>query len=145
MSYIDQSKLSDIKYWLEGIAGNSSVTPVVQMNSFIYYLFIYTFASFVTIAIILFVSNQFLNNRNPLKSKLPFLANNLFWMGVLGLVWFMMRQTQVGFLGARIWLIIGFCWFTVIMFFTLRYIIRSLNLEMRYYSKLKSSLNLGKK
>ena len=145
MSYIDQSKLLDVKYWLEGIAGNSSVTPVVQMNSFIYFLFIYTFASFIVIAIILFVSNQFLNNRNPLKNKLPFLANNLFWMGTLGLLWFTLRQTQVGFLGARIWLIIGLCWFIVVMFFTIKYIFQNLALEMRYYSKLKSDLSFAKK
>ena len=99
----------------------------------------------IVIAIILFVSNQFLNNRNPLKNKLPFLANNLFWMGTLGLLWFTLRQTQVGFLGARIWLIIGLCWFIVVMFFTIKYIFQNLALEMRYYSKLKSDLSFAKK
>jgi hypothetical protein len=140
MSNINWSKLSDIKYWLEGIAGNSSLTPIIPINSFIYNLFVYSFGTFAIIGIIVLVTNQFLKDKNPLKSKLPFIGSNFLWMGLLGFLWLTLRQTQVGFLGARIWLLVGAIWFLTIMFFILKYVILYMRLEMQYYSKLNSKV-----
>lgn len=145
MSNINWSKLLDIKYWLEGIAGNTSLTPIIPINSFFYFFYIYLFGGLLIVGIIILVINQLLNQKNPLRNRLPFLGNNLFWMGCLGIIWFLFRQTQVGFLGARIWIIFGFVWFVTVLYFTLRYFLLYSRLEMQYYIKLQKELDTSKK
>jgi hypothetical protein len=135
MVKIDWTKLVDLKYWLEGVAGSSSLTPVIDKGSFFFWFFLYLFSGFLVLGITLRVAQAFIHSEHPFQRQLPFFGNNFIWMGLLGLLWFTLRETSVGFLGARIWLLAGLAWFLVIMYFLIRYFILFYPLEVNYYKK----------
>jgi hypothetical protein len=135
MQNISWSKLGEITYWLEGVAGSTSITPVVEKNSFYFWTFLYTFSAVLILGIVLRVSQAFLHANHPFQSKFPLWGNNFMWMGILGLTWFTLRQVSVGFLGARFWLIIGFVWLLFILYFIIRYFVIFWPLEISYFKK----------
>ncbi len=130
---IDWSKVTDLKYWLEGIAGGVSATPALVTNGFFYNLFLYLFTSFFVLGVCMKVSQAFLNDQHPLQKKFPTWSDNFIWMGILGLTWFVLRNIQVGFLGARVWIFVGFIWFAVLMYFIIKYFIQNWNIEYTYF------------
>jgi flagellar biosynthesis protein FliR len=135
MSKIDLKKLFDANYWLEGIAGSVSVTPVIEKGSFSYWFFIYLFSYFAIFGIILRVSQAFIHEQHPFQKHFPVWGNNFIWMGILGLVWFTARQLSIGFLGSRLWLIFGIFWVFILLYFIISYFIRFYNLEISYFRK----------
>ncbi len=130
---IDWSRFVDLKYWLEGIAGTSSITPIISKDSWFFWFFTYFFATFLVAGIVLRVSQAFLHSENPFQKRFPVWGNNLISMGLLGLLWFSLREFSVGFLGARIWLLVGLIWFLVFLYFLIRYFIIFFQLEMAYF------------
>jgi len=135
MNTIDWSKFVDIKYWLDGVAGNTSITPVIERGSLFFWFFLYLFSSLLILGIALRLVQAFLHTNHPLQNKLPFWGNNFTWMGILGLTWFTLRQLNTAFLGARFWLIVGIVWFSIIIYFIIRYFIVFYKLEYSYFKK----------
>jgi Na+/serine symporter len=135
MINIDWSKLVDLEYWLEGIAGSSSLTPVIERGSSFFWAFLYLFSGMLVFGVALRVTQAFLHSQHPLQKQFPTWGNNLIWMGILGLIWFTLRETSVGFLGARIWLLVGLVWLLVLLYFVIRYFIVFYPLEISYYKK----------
>ncbi len=135
MSQVDWSKLGDIKYWLEGIAGGVSITPVIEKGSFFFWFFLYLFSILLFLGIALRVAQAFLHPNHPFQNKFPFWGNNFIWMGLLGFFWFTLREVSVAFLGARIWLLVGLVWFLTIIAFIIRYFIVFFPLENQFYIK----------
>jgi hypothetical protein len=135
MFKIDWAKLIDLKYWLEGVAGSSSLTPVIDKSSHFFWFFLYLFSGFLVLGIALRLVQAFIHNDHPFQRQLPFFGNNFIWMGILGLLWFTLRETSVGFLGARIWLLVGMTWFLVVLYFLIRYFVLFYPLEINYFKK----------
>ena len=105
---IDWAKLIDYKYWFQGFintTGSLFVTPPVQKDSIFYWSFIIAFSLILVSGVILKTTQLFLNKNHPLQFRIPFLSDNLIWLGIVGLSWFVLRQIEVAFLGMRIWLI----------------------------------------
>lgn len=140
MPTIDWSKLLTFDYWLEGLQakqGSSIVTPVIAQTSWFFWFYIWLFAGLIIAGILMKLSQVFLNKKFPMQDQIPMWSNNLIWIGVLGVTWFMARQLSVAFIGARFWIIIGFVWFLVVLGFAIRYFIRFFPLEMKYYQNHK--------
>lgn len=135
---INWSRFLDYSYWFEGATqgpGSLNVTPVIERDTFFFWFFIVSFSLFIVVAVLLFILQVFLHNNHPLKDKLPFVASNLAWMGVLGFGWFAMRQISVTFLGARYWLLIGLVWIIFLVFLIGRYFWKYFPLEWAYFKK----------
>jgi hypothetical protein len=142
MNKIDWHKLVELQYWVEGIAGNTAVTPIIDKDSIFFTFFSVLFTSLFAVGIISYFSTRFLNLKNPLISKLKFYGSNFIQMGLLGLVWLLLRQIEVGFLGSRIWLLVGLVWFLTILVLIIRYLIVYYPLEWAYYNKNKNLKNI---
>lgn len=133
MSQVNWKKLLDAKYWLEGIAGSTSITPIIEKGSFAYWFFLYFFSSLLIFGIVLRISQAFIHEQHPFQNKFPVWANNFIWMGILGLLWFTLRQLSIGFLGTRLWLLFGCLWMGVLLYFILKYFIYFYSLEITYF------------
>ena len=137
MNQVDWSKFLDLQYWTEGIAGGSAVTPVVESGSLFFWFFTGLFTFLFAKGVFMITAQKFLDYQNPLNEKLSVWGNNYVWMGILGIVWFLLRQIEVGFLGSRIWLLVGLVWFLVILALVIRYFVAYFPLEWAYYKKNK--------
>lgn len=135
MNKIDWSRFIDLKYWLDGVAGDTSITPVIERGTFFFWFFLYLFSSLLILGIALRIAQAFLHNNHPLQSKFPNWGNNFIWMGILGLSWFTLRQLNTAFLGARFWLIVGLLWFIIVDYFIIRYFVVFYKLEKAYFKK----------
>lgn len=135
MQQIDWSKFGSLQYWTEGIAGNTAVTPVVERDSLFFWFFTVLFTVLFSKGVLLITATTFLDYKNPLVPKLSLWGNNYLWMGILGLLWFLLRQIEVGFLGSRIWLLVGLVWFLVVLGMIIRYFVAYFPLEWAYYRK----------
>lgn len=139
---INWSKLIDITYWLEGIAGGAgtlAVTPANNKGEFFFWFWLFLFTTFWFLGIGIKIWKNWLPQNHPLQEdwKLPFWSNNLIWMGVLGDFWFFFRQTQTVFLGARIWLLFGLIWFIFLIYIITRYFLINWPMEKLYFQKNK--------
>lgn len=135
---INWAQLLDITYWLEGIAGGNgslSVTPANDKTQFFFWFWLSLFAGFLILGVVLKITRIFLPENHPISEKLPFWSNNLIWMGVLGDLWFLFRQSTTVFLGTRLWLLVGFGWFSYLTFIITRYFLMNYPLEIQYYNK----------
>lgn len=137
MNQIDWSRLLEIQYWVEGIAGDSAVTPPVESDSIFFWFYVTLFTVLFSVGIILLTSEKFLNQKNPFASKFVLWGNNYLWMGVLGMIWFLLRQIEIGFLGSRVWMLVGMVWFLVLFFIQAKYFLTYFTLEWTYYKKTK--------
>jgi len=138
MTTINWAKLLDITYWLEGIAGGNgslSVTPPNDKAQFFFWFWLSLFGSFIILGVLLRIAKVFLPEKYPLNEKIPFWSNNLIWMGILGDMWFLFRQSTTVFLGTRLWLLLGLIWFGFLAFIVGRYFINNFPLELQYYNK----------
>ena len=136
MPNINFSKIFTLKYWLEGTTAGADVNILpVEYNSFFYYFYIATFSGLIVISILLLVYKLFLQETHPLQTKIGLLSQNLIWMGILGVGWFLARQTNISFLSARMWLFFGFIWFVIIMGWFVRYMITYYPLELSFFRK----------
>jgi hypothetical protein len=139
MPNIDIKKIFSLKYWLEGsTAGADTNISTVEINSFFYYFYISIFSGFLIIAIVLIVYKIFLAPNSPLQPKLSILSQNFVWMGILGILWFLARQTGVSFLGSRMWLIFGFIWVASLLLWFIRYLMLFYPLEISFFKKQQS-------
>ena len=138
---IDWSRFTDPKYWLEGVAGGVSATPALDRDGFFYTFFLYLFSILFVLGVSLKVSQAFLYDLHPLQKKFPTWSDNFIWMGVLGLLWFILRNIQVGFLGSRIWIFVGLVWFAILMYFILKYFIQNWRIEYKYFKTQLASKN----
>jgi hypothetical protein len=146
MPNVDFSKIATLKYWLEGTTAGADVNILpVEFNSFYYYFYISVFSGFLILAIGIMVYKLFLPSAHPLQNKIGFLSQNLVWMGILGVGWFLARQTSISFLSARLWLIFGFIWLLAVLFWFFRYLITFYPLELAFYKKQKSEVKSNKK
>lgn len=140
MSSIDFSKLLTLKYWLEGTTTSDYINVLpVEAGSIFFNLYLVAFCGTLITAIILTTSKLFMNVANPLQGKFTFLSQNLAWMGILGLGWFGCRQTNIAFLGSRIWLLVWIIWFLIIIGLFIRYLVTFYPLERAYFVKNKKS------
>jgi hypothetical protein len=130
---IDWSKLIDIQYWFEGIIGTSATTPPVENESFFYWFFLTLFAVIIIVSVVGRVAISYLPTDHPIHDKLDAWTNNTAWIGTLGVLWFLARQVNVGFLGARFWLLVLALWFVILMYFALKYLLTLYPIEAIYY------------
>lgn len=135
---IDWSKLIRIDYWLEGVAGGFSVTPPVEEGSAFFWTYLYLFIAFFSFGVVVRVLKSFMDLNHPLQPRLSFWGNSIIWISFWALVWFLLRQLSIGFLGARFWLLILFTWALVIKYFAIRYFITKYRIEKLYFEKYRS-------
>lgn len=133
MPTIDWSKLATLDYWLQGIAGESFGAPFVEVDSFFYWFYLNVFASLIVIGILWKVSRAFIDINHPIQKKIPFWSTNLIWLGIVGLFWFLMREINIGLLGARVWLLVMLAYVLVILYFAVRYFKDFYFIEYAYY------------
>ncbi len=131
---IDWSKLVDLEYWFEGVAGSSPITRPIEYPSSFYTAFVVLFTVFFSIGVLSFLVQGFMNKHNPLTSKFTLWGSNFLWMGILGSFWLFLRQAEVGFLGSRMWLLAGVVWFVVLIIMIIKYFITLYPLEKAYYN-----------
>jgi hypothetical protein len=137
MNYIDWNKLIDFKYWFEGVSGGSASTPPVEVYSF-YFWFLTTLpVTLFLVGIILKVSKSFLNIDNPLVEKFDQWGSQAIWIASLFSVWFLLRQMNIGFLGARFWTLILAVWFLTSLFFIYKYFSFLFQVEYLYFKENK--------
>lgn len=138
MSEINWNKLASLEYWLEGIAGGAgssyTIRPVDMSSSF-FWVYLYSFSVLFLLGIMIRVSQAFIHEENPFQAKFPSLGNNFISMGILGYFWFFLRQTQITFLGTRIWLIFGVIWFLILGYWFVSYLFTFYGIEMNYFKK----------
>ncbi len=140
---IDWLKLIDYKYWFQGFintTGSLFVTPAVQKDSIFYWSFLIAFSLIIISGIILKVLQLFLHKNHPLQFRIPFLSDNLIWIGIVGISWFVLRQIEVAFLGMRIWIIPMGIWLTAILGISIKYMFNFYKLELSYFKKTRESL-----
>ncbi len=134
MPSIEWSKLLTLKYWLEGTTASDTVNLLpVSQGSFFFYFYLAFFGGLIIVSILMLLAKLFLHPHHPLQDKFALLSGNLTWMGILGLGWFTLRQIQVSFLSARLWLLLGAIWFIAIAVYFIRYYISFYKLEMNYF------------
>ena len=133
MLFIDFNKLISLDYWFAGAAGSYADVPVIDKSSQFFYPYIHLFSILFILGLVLNIIPLFSKNNFPLLKKLSLWGTNLSWMGFLGIFWFSLRETKIAFFGARFWLIIGFAWFSVLIFYIFRYFIFYFNIEKKYY------------
>jgi hypothetical protein len=142
LTKINWLRFLDYNYWLEGIkngTGSLFVTPAVKTNSDFYWFFIIFFCVLAIIGILSRFLQLFLNKNHPLQVRIPFFANNITWLGVVGIGWFILRQIEVAFLGARFWLIFLLAWGLAIVYISVKYMLNFYKLELAYFKKTGSS------
>jgi len=142
MPEIDWNKLKTLEYWLAGFAGNTAITPTLEMYSFFFWTFISIFSIVFSIGVGFKVSTAYFDPNNPLVGKFNIFGNNLIWVGIMGMSWFLFRQIQVGFLGARFWLLVLGIWVVGLGVYAGRYFALYYKFENLYFQKV---LKTGKK
>ena len=131
---ITWSKLGDLSYWVEGVGTNVANTPILELDSIHYNVFVGFFIFLTVFGSFLALSSLYLNPQNPLITRISFWGKNLLGMGLLGgLVWLPARQFGVGMMGARMWLLIGLGWFGWVVYRAIRYFVKFYKWEMGYY------------
>jgi hypothetical protein len=133
LQQIDWSKLGRLEYWFEGIAGSVSITAPVEYKSSFFWWFLWIFTLIFSFGVSALLARSFIHKDHPLQSKLSFWGNSVLSVGVLGAIWFMLRQLSVGFLGARFWLLIFLVWAFVLIFLVVRYFVKSFGIEYLYF------------
>lgn len=135
---IQWEKLVQIQYWVEGVIGGPNspyITPTNDPEGFFFWFWLNLFSLIFSLGVLLRVTRAFLHDEHPLQSRLPTWANNAIWLGLVGLAWFLFRQTETAFLGARFWLLFMFIWASVVIFLVLRYLLKYYPLEIAYFRR----------
>jgi hypothetical protein len=133
MLMFDLNKLKSLDYWFAGAAGSYADVPVIDKTSEFFALYTHLFSGLFILGVILNIIPLILNTEFPLVKKLSIWGTNFSWMGFLGMFWFSLRETKVAFFGARFWLIIGFIWLLIVLFYIARYFILYFNIERKYF------------
>jgi hypothetical protein len=134
MPNIDWSKLFTLKYWLEGTTASDTVNLLpVSQGSFFFYFYLSFFGGLIILSILMLLLKLFIHPQHPLQDKFALLSGNFTWIGILGLGWFTLRQIQVSFLSARLWVFFGAIWFLAIAIYFVRYYFVFYKLEMNYF------------
>jgi hypothetical protein len=139
MVNIDWNKLVTLDYWLEGIAGDSFGAPFIEVGTWSYWFYLYFFSTLIVIGILWKVYRAFLDSEHPIQKKIPFWSSSLVWLGLIGLFWFLMRQIDIGLLGARLWLLVMGGYVLVVMYFAADYFRKYYPIEINYYKQQKKS------
>jgi len=137
MIEINWNRLLDLNYWLDGVAGDTAfrTTEIISKDSPNFWFVLYFF-SFVCIAgVAVRVSLAFLHDQNPFQIKFPGWSNHLIAIGLLGLVWFLSRQTSIKLLGSRLWILVFIAWGLFLVYGVTRYFLTFFPLEMRYFKQ----------
>ena len=135
MPEIDWTKLISLEYWLEGVAGNQSITPVLERYSFFFWSFLAVFSFVFMLGVIFKLVTFYLHFENPLKEKFSIISANLIWLSIIGDFWFLFRQFNVGFLGARFWLLVLLLWFLIFAGYLIRYFLVYFKFEYLYFKQ----------
>lgn len=138
MISINWSQFSTFEYWLEGLqnaSGSSYTTSVIAKDSSFFWIFLNGYTLAICLGIILLFVKSLFHSKHPLQAKIPFLANNLIWMGIIGVSWFLCRQLEVWLLGSRVWILANFIWISVLIIVSARYLSQFYPLELNYYRK----------
>lgn len=139
LQQIDWNRFLDLAYWLEGIAGSTASLSPIETGSFFFWFFLYLFSTLLIAGVSLRVSQAFLHQNHPLQKHLPFWGNNLIWMGIAGMAWFLMRQLNVSILGARFLFPFGAIWFLAIAYLAVNYFWKFYPMEILHFrNKIKS-------
>lgn len=134
---IDWNRLISLEYWMEGFVGGSASTPINSQGDFFFWFWLYIFTGLFVLGFVINTALSFAPPELPFKKNAPFWANNIIWMGVLGVVWFLSRQLEIGLLGARFWILIGLVWAGLILIRVIRYLFWFFPLEFAYYKNLR--------
>ncbi len=141
MPEINWSRLLDLNYWFEGVSDLNG-TPVIMPDSPFFWAYLFIFTFFVGIGTAFFVSKAFFHEDHPFQSKISFAGNNFIVMGLLGFLWFWLRETKVQMLGARFWLLFGFIWLLALAYLAINYYLNFYKLESLYFeNSLKDKKN----
>jgi hypothetical protein len=131
---ISWEKLLDLSYWLEGVGTKVANTPVLELNSIHYNVFVGFFVFLSVLGCFLSFSFSYLHPQNPLIPRMTFWGQNLFSMGLLGgLIWLPARQFGIGMIGARLWLLLGVTWLGFVFWRVIRYFAKFYKWEMGYF------------
>ncbi len=133
MSQIDWSKLIRLDYWFEGVAGNTSITPPLEIYSFHYWFFLWFYSIVFSLGVVIKVIISYMHIENPVRLKLDLLGNNFIWVGIVGSSWFILRQIRIGFLGARFWNLLIIIWIAGLSIYLIRYYILYFKFEYLYF------------
>lgn len=132
-------------FWLEGIAGQNTVGSLPLSENGFRNFFLILFASFVMGGIALKLIKIFLPLEHPLQSKISFWTNNLIWMGVLGLFWWLFNQWgPLLFIGSKFWLLVGLVWTLGLLYLVIKYFIADYRLELAYFRRRYSQTEVTK-
>jgi magnesium-transporting ATPase (P-type) len=134
---INWTELIKPEYWIEGFAGGSASTPINSQANVFFWFWLIVFSVLFTIGVVINTFFSFAPEELPFKKNAPFWANNLIWMGILGVGWFLARQLEIGLLGARFWLLIGLFWAFLISIRVVRYLFWYFPLELAYFKNLQ--------
>ncbi|MEI6728954.1 MAG: hypothetical protein WCK98_04900 [bacterium] len=140
MPQIHWESFTKLEYWFSGIAGDLSSTPVIDKGTYFFWFFLSVFTVIFTIGVLLKIVSSYLSQEHPLNLKFNFWGDNIIWIGVLGDVWFLVRQLSVGFLGARFWVILLAIWGLVLFYFIARYFLYFFKIEYLYFQKNGTSI-----
>lgn len=139
MPNINWGEFINLSYWLEGLAGTRGVdnptSLVIQTDSWFFWAYLWIFAFFVIMAILLKLSQSFLNDIHPFQRKISIWSTNLALMGVMGFVWFFFRQINANMLNFRLWLLVGIVWLIIFSGLVIRYFWKFYPLEIASYKK----------
>jgi len=137
MIEINWSRLLDLNYWLDGVAGDtaSRTTEVILKDSPNFWFILYFFSFVFIFGVALRTSLAFLHDQNPFQLKFPSWSNHLISIGLLGLFWFLSRQTSIKLLGSRLWIFVFAVWIAYFLYSVVRYFLEFYPLEMRYFKQ----------
>ncbi len=135
MNNIDWSKLTDFKYWFEGVSGGSAATPPVELYSFHFWFLTTLPVTLFLVGVGLKVAKSFLHLDHPLVEKFDQWGSQIIWIASLFSIWFLFRQMNIGFLSARFWTLILGAWFVIASYFVFKYFSFLYQVEYLYFKE----------
>jgi len=139
MPEINWNKLLTLDYWLEGLAGQNVSTPFIQPESFFYWFYLYLFSSLIVAGIVIRCAMAFIHERHPIQKRIPMLSTNVIWIGIVGLMWFLARQTNFVMVGARMWILVLLAWGLIVAYLFIRDMIYFYPVERAYFRKQRAA------
>lgn len=132
---MDWKRLLEFDYWFEGVIGADSnlTAPIVLKDSFAFWTFLSIFSFFTIIGIVLRVFRVFLSSKHPFQKKFVTWSNHFTTLGLIGLTWFLLRETSIAFLGGRFWLLFMIGYLGYIIYSITRYFIEFYKMEITYF------------
>ena len=129
---MDLKQFFNPQYWLGGISETSSVPyDALSIENQLFWVFINTALFFSILGFGLIIWNQFL--KRPYQKKfIALVSSNCVTIGLLLLLWFTCRTTNISFVGSRLFLLGILIYFVVITAYLARYYLVFYKVEEAY-------------